>query len=96
MVIKTRITHPKIVIAFCLFFWGNQNESTQPAVVHSSSIAFFAIRKGDWKLIEGRGSGGFTEPQEIQPKDGEATGQLYHLATDISEKKMYTPNTPTK
>lgn len=57
----------------------------QPAVVHSSSIGYFAIRKGDWKLIEGLGSGGFTEPRDVKPKDGEPTGQLYNLDTDIAE-----------
>ena len=62
-----------------------QKVPNQPAVVHSSSIGYFAIRKGDWKLIEGLGSGGFTEPREVKPKAGEALGQLYNLATDIHE-----------
>lgn len=57
----------------------------QPAVVHSSSIGYFAIRKGDWKLIEGLGSGGFTEPRDVKPKPGEPIGQLYNLATDQLE-----------
>ena len=57
----------------------------QPAVVHSSSIGYFAIRKGNWKLIEGMGSGGFTEPRDVAPKAGGPTGQLYNLATDIAE-----------
>ncbi len=57
----------------------------QTAVVHSSSIGFYAIRKGDWKLIEGLGSGGFTVPKEIEPKAGQSTGQLYNLATDPHE-----------
>ena len=54
-------------------------------MVHSSSIGYFAIRKGDWKLIEGMGSGGFTEPRDVAPKPGGPTGQLYNLATDIAE-----------
>ena len=45
----------------------------------------FAIRSGDWKLIEGLGSGGFTPPQRIKPKPGQPTGQLYNLATDRGE-----------
>ncbi len=68
----------------------------QPAVVHSSSIGFFAIRKGDWKLIEGLGSGGFTQPQEIKPKVGEAPGQLYNLAKDISEVENLYEKYPDK
>lgn len=59
----------------------------QAAVVHSSSIGYFAIRHGDWKLIEGLGSGGFTEPRHVEPKAGGPTGQLYNLAEDIGETK---------
>jgi arylsulfatase A len=45
----------------------------------------FAIRDGDWKLIEGLGSGGFTKPSVIEPEEGGAMGQLYNLAEDPSE-----------
>lgn len=68
----------------------------QPAVVHSSSVGFFAIRKGDWKLIEGQGSGGFTEPRVVVPKEGEPTGQLYNLASDIGETKDLYQQYPEK
>ncbi len=57
----------------------------QDAVVHHSSKGVFAIRYGDWKLIEGLGSGGFSEPVSIEPKPGEAPGQLYNLKNDPSE-----------
>ena len=57
------------------------------ATVHHSANGTFAIRQGDWKLIAGRGSGGFTAPQRIKPKPGEPTGQLYNLAADPAEKK---------
>ncbi len=60
------------------------------ATVHHSLTGMFAIRMGDWKLIEGRGSGGFTRPQRIPKnklKKGEPVGQLYNLKDDPSEKK---------
>ncbi|WP_345244733.1 arylsulfatase [Nibrella saemangeumensis] len=57
----------------------------QPAVVHSSSAGYYAIRKGDWKLIQGLGSGGFTQPATGKPEAGGPIGQLYNLATDIAE-----------
>ncbi len=57
----------------------------QDAVVHHSSKGVFAIRSGDWKLIEGRGSGGFSEPVFYDPLPGEATGQLFNLKEDPSE-----------
>jgi len=47
----------------------------------------FAIRKGSWKLIEGRGSGGFTQPIEWKIQRGEPKDQLYNLDTDLSESK---------
>ncbi|CAG5018047.1 N-acetylgalactosamine-6-O-sulfatase [Dyadobacter sp. CECT 9275] len=70
--------------------------ATQPAVVHSSSIGFFAIRKGDWKLIEGLGSGGFTEPRKINETAGQPAGQLFNLATDISETEDLYARYPDK
>ncbi len=64
-----------------------------PPAVHHSSQGMFAIRKGDWKLIEGRGSGGFTEPVFIEPKEGEPIGQLYNLKQDPSEtNNLYLEN----
>lgn len=55
------------------------------SVVHHSASGMFAIRSGDWKLILGLGSGGFTRPVFIKPKPGEPAGQLYNLAQDRQE-----------
>jgi arylsulfatase A len=55
------------------------------AVIHHSGSGMFAIRSGDWKLVLGLGSGGFTRPAFIKPKPGEPAGQLYNLATDRQE-----------
>src|SRR5262245_39653859 len=38
------------------------------ALVHHSGGGMFAIRQGDWKLIEGLGSGGFSAPHSEKPK----------------------------
>ncbi len=57
----------------------------QDAVIHHSSKGIFAIRSGDWKLIEGLGSGGFSEPVYYEPMPGEAKGQLYNLENDPGE-----------
>ncbi len=56
------------------------------AIVHHSSEGMFAIRQGEWKLILGLGSGGFSDPRKLEPKAGEAPGQLYNLAKDPEEK----------
>lgn len=55
------------------------------SVVHHSSKGHFAVRKGDWKLIEKRGSGGFSVPAIVEPKEGEPIGQLYNLNGDPEE-----------
>jgi arylsulfatase A-like enzyme len=52
------------------------------AVIHHSISGMFAIRKGEWKMIEGRGSGGWTRGG----KDDPAPGQLYNMKDDVEEK----------
>lgn len=70
---------------------------TRPAaVVHHSSQGLFAIRQGDWKLIAGLGSGGFSAPQTADPKPDGPQGQLYNLATDPSEKENLWLKEPQK
>jgi arylsulfatase A len=46
----------------------------------------FAIRSGDWKLVLGLGSGGFTAPVRVRPRPGELDAQLYNLKTDRQEQ----------
>lgn len=55
------------------------------ATVHHSVNGLFAIRQGSWKLIEGLGSGGFTQPVSVEPGPGDPLGQLYHLGDDPGE-----------
>jgi arylsulfatase A-like enzyme len=55
------------------------------AQIQHSSRGYFVVRKGDWKLIKGLGSGGFSKPEKIVPKEGEAPGQLFNLKEDPSE-----------
>ncbi len=55
------------------------------ATVHHSVDGMFAIRRGAWKLILGRGSGGFTSPQRRKVADDAPPGQLYNLDEDPGE-----------
>ena len=65
-----------------------QNKKVRNSIVHHSGRGMFSIRRGDWKLILGLGTGGFTKPWEkIEPKEGEPAGQLYHLGQDVREEK---------
>lgn len=61
-----------------------ENEAPQ-AIIHHSGGGHFAIRKGDWKLMEQLGSGGFTAPHSLDPELGGPVGQLYNLAEDPLE-----------
>ncbi|MCP3932479.1 MAG: sulfatase-like hydrolase/transferase [Bacteroidetes bacterium] len=65
---------------------NNEKEYRAPeAIVQHSSKGFFVVRQENWKLIERRGSGGFSPPALYEPKPGEAAGQLYNLQEDPSE-----------
>lgn len=54
-------------------------------IVEESNGGMFSIREGDWKLELGLGSGGFSEPREVQPAPRGVQGQLYNLASDPHE-----------
>ncbi len=61
-------------------------------VLHSLHGAF-AIREGEWKLVEMRGSGGFSSPRTVEAKPGEAAGQLYNPRRDPREtRNVYLQN----
>lgn len=61
--------------------------ASRAGIVHHSLDGMFAIRVGDWKFIEGLGSGGFTAPKRRTAQAGEPRAQLYDLATDPFETK---------
>ena len=63
-----------------------QNSLDQRAIIHHSLDGMFAIRVGDWKLIEGLGSGGFTKPARVEPTGQSTPYQLYNLAEDPAEE----------
>jgi arylsulfatase A len=61
------------------------DQPIREATVHHSMAGHFSIRQGEWKLIIGRGSGGFTPPREYTPKPGEPPGELYNVIKDPTE-----------
>jgi len=56
-------------------------------VVHHSAFGMFSIRDRNWKLVLGRGSGGFSLPKKIDPKPGEPVGELYDMEADPGESR---------
>ncbi len=67
-------------------FLQENSRPIRDAVVHHSGSGMFAIRSGDWKLVLGLGSGGFTAPVRIRPRPGEVDAQLYNLQSDRQEQ----------
>ena len=80
-------------VSFLPVLEGRQKGPLREAVVHHSATGLFSIRQGEWKLILGRGSGGFTEPIRIVLRPGEPAGELYNLRKDPHEDlNVYTAN----
>ncbi len=72
--------------SFTAALQGKSKGSVRQSIVHHSLNGTFAVRIGDWKLIEGNlGSGGFSAPRVVKPEDGKPAGQLYNLKEDASE-----------
>ncbi|MGY8644122.1 MAG: sulfatase family protein [Verrucomicrobiales bacterium] len=65
---------------------NTQPKSSRPFAIHHSLFGMFAIRKGDWKLVEGRGSGGFTRPRTLDAKG--IGGQHYNLKDDPRKPRV--------
>jgi arylsulfatase A-like enzyme len=74
--------------SFSLFdeLTGATNDTLIRPIVHHSSQGHFAIRYGDWKMIEKRGSGGFTPPAFISPPPGVSEMRIFNIKNDPSEK----------
>ncbi len=66
-------------------------------VIHHSGSGHFAIRKGQWKLLLCRGSGGWSPPREAEAaKKQFPIIQLYNLVNDPKESKNVHNQFPDK
>jgi len=61
-----------------------RDKPIREAIVHHSVRGMFAVRQGNWKLILGQGSGGWTGGAK---GPNEPPGQLYDVAADPREEK---------
>jgi arylsulfatase A len=61
-------------------------QSERDYVILHSASGMFGIRKGEWKLIEGLGSGGFTAPRFEKQVPNGPKYQLYNLKSDPLEQ----------
>lgn len=65
-------------------------------LVHHSINGTFAIRKGAWKLILGKDSGGFSRGIKTEGIPVETDGQLYNLLEDPAEQNNLYAGRPEK
>ncbi len=65
---------------------GQTDGPFREATVHHSVSGRFAIRQGPWKLIECKGSGGWSLSDEEVPADAPPM-QLYHVQDDPEEQR---------
>ncbi len=73
-----------------------QKKYQREFTIHHSHAGYFAIRKGDWKLIMCAGSGGWTSPKPGKEEDGLPVVQLYNMKNDLSEKENLQSMYPEK
>ena len=67
-----------------------QNHATKkslarPPLVIRSGSGLMTVRDGDWKLIAGKGSGGFSRTKKDKSETPPPAGQLYNLRDDPAE-----------
>jgi arylsulfatase A len=75
---------------------GDFEHAVRSSMVHHSSSRMYSIRQGEWKFIDGLGSGGFTAPSVEQPVPGGPEGQLYHISSDPLEQHNLYLSQPEK
>ena len=66
---------------------NKKKNSSRHSLVMGTGSGLWTIRAGDWKLITGLGSGGFSKPRNVKALPEGPEGQLYNLSSDPSESK---------
>jgi len=75
------------------------NDSKTPirnSMVHHTASNRYSLRFGNWKFIDGLGSGGFTHPTRLSPEEHGPAGQLYDLDNDPGERINLYQNHPKR
>ena len=81
---------------FSATLFGQDTTAIRTSIVHHSLDGTFAIRKGEWKLILGKDSGGFSKNLDTKGIPVDTEGQLYHLGNDPVEQNNLFTDHPEK
>ncbi len=73
-----------------------KESAVRESIIHHSIDGTFAIRKGNWKLILGKDSGGFSKSLKIEGIPVKTKGQLYDLSKDQFENDNLYAKLPSK
>ena len=82
--------------SFLPVLMGDKENPVRASMTHYSSRGMYSIRQGEWKFIDGLGSGGFTDPAVERSQPGGPRGQLYRILTDSLESENLYLNNPDK
>ncbi len=91
-----RKQHAEDSFSFLKVLNGELNHPVRESMIHHSSGGLFSIRSGDWKYIDGLGSGGFSHPSKLTPEKKGPKGQLYNLKEDVQESTNLYQKYPEK
>ncbi|MCX6307861.1 MAG: sulfatase-like hydrolase/transferase, partial [Bacteroidia bacterium] len=70
---------------YSIFKGKSSSKTTRKDLIHHGIFGMFSIRQGEWKFVDGEGSGGWSDATDSLP------GQLYNMKKDPSEKvNLYT------
>lgn len=75
---------------------GNLSAQTRDHIIYLSGSGKLAIKKGNWKFIDGLGSCGFSFPHNLEPLKNGPEGQLYNMADDMMETNNLYLSEPEK
>jgi arylsulfatase A-like enzyme len=64
-----------------------EDRAVRGPIVMQAGGGLTLVRDGDWKLIAGLGSGGFSQPKKVKAEPGGPNGQLYNLRDDPGETR---------
>lgn len=74
----------------------SDDQPVRKSIVIRAGGPLMTVRIGDWKLINGLGSSGFSKPKKIPFEKGGPRGQLYNLADDLGEQNNLYLKRPDK